>query len=57
MTVRTLPATTDLFGAEVMQRSARFVDGNRIELHRVWGPGPSACMIGHNSSSAGADRW
>lgn len=50
------PLSTDLFGHATMERSARFVDGNRIELRRRWGPGPSACMIGHNPSDAGADR-
>lgn len=47
---------TDLFGNDTMQRDAVFVDGNRIELRRRWGPGPMACMIGHNPSDAGADR-
>ncbi|PZU59861.1 MAG: hypothetical protein DI547_05125 [Sphingobium sp.] len=46
----------DLFGNEVLERDAVFVHGDRIELHRRWGPGPTACMIGHNPSDAGADR-
>lgn len=56
MTVRIIAGTIDLFGTDLMQRSARFVDGNRIELHRAWGAGPTACMIGHNPSEAGIDR-
>lgn len=56
MTVRVLAGTVDLLGDSVLQRSARFVDGNRIELHRAWGPGPTACMIGHNPSDADFDR-
>jgi hypothetical protein len=46
----------DLFGREVMHRSARFLGGGRIELRRRWGPGPTACMIGCNPSDAGIDR-
>ncbi len=56
MSVRLPTATMDLFSQEALQRSARVVDGDRIELHRAWGPGPTACMIGHNPSDAGADR-
>lgn len=48
-------AATNLFGEPVLQRSARFVMGNRIELCRRWGPGPLACVIGHNPSDAGQD--
>ena len=50
------PYGTDLFGNSVMQRSARFDGLDRIELRRSWGPGPVACMIGHNPSDAGIDR-
>lgn len=46
----------DLLGAPVLERSARFVGGCRIELHRRWGPGPRACVIGHNPSDAGYNR-
>jgi hypothetical protein len=51
-----IAGTLDLFGAPMLQRRARFVDGDRIELHRRWGPGPLACVIGHNPSDAGDDR-
>lgn len=44
----------DLFGEPVLERSARFVEDCRLELHRRWGPGPRACVIGHNPSEAGA---
>jgi hypothetical protein len=44
----------DLFGHEMMHRSARFVGDGRIELRRKWGPGPTACAIGCNPSDAGA---
>lgn len=46
----------DLFGEPILQRSARFVGENRIELHRRWADGPRACIIGHNPSDAGHDR-
>jgi hypothetical protein len=46
----------DLFGQDLLQRSARFVAGNRISLSRRWGPGPIAFMLGHNPSDAGEDR-
>lgn len=46
----------DLFGEPLLQRSARFVDGNRVELHRRWADGPRACIVGHNPSDAGDDR-
>ncbi|MFT3966835.1 MAG: DUF1643 domain-containing protein [Sphingobium sp.] len=49
----TAPGTTDLFGMNVMQRDAVFVNGDRIELSRKWGPGPIACVIGCNPSTAG----
>lgn len=42
----------DLFGHETLQRSARFVGGDRIEMWRKWGPGPVACSIGCNPSDA-----
>ena len=45
-----------IFGEHSMQRSAVFDGGNRLELHRKWGPGPIACVIGHNPSDAGAER-
>lgn len=44
----------DLFGKATMQRSARFVAGGRIELRRRWGPGPQACVVGCNPSTADA---
>lgn len=47
---------SDLFGRPILQRGARFVAGNRIELVRRWGPGPKACIIGHNPSDAAEDR-
>jgi hypothetical protein len=46
----------DLFGAPVLQREALFIAGNRVELRRTWGPGPIACVIGHNPSDAAQDR-
>jgi hypothetical protein len=46
----------NIFGEHSMQRSAVFDGGNRLELRRSWGPGPTACVIGHNPSDAGADR-
>lgn len=49
-----MSAQTDLFGALIHKR-ALFVAGNRIELERSWGPGPTACVIGHNPSKASAD--
>lgn len=42
----------DLFGAEVMQRDALFSGDERLELRRSWGPGPIACVIGCNPSTA-----
>jgi hypothetical protein len=47
---------TDLFGKPTIERGAVFLGGNRIELGRRWGPGPRACVIGHNPSDAGPDR-
>lgn len=47
---------TNLFGEPALERGAKFVSGNRIELHRRWNPGPRACVIGHNPSDAAADR-
>jgi hypothetical protein len=44
----------DLFGREQMHRTARFAGAERIELGRRWGPGPKACMIGCNPSTADA---
>jgi len=46
----------DLFGRRLIERSARFVGCDRIELHRRWGPGPTACMIGHNPADASEYR-
>lgn len=46
----------NLFGDPVLERGAVFYGKNRIELHRRWAPGPTACMIGHNPSDAGKDR-
>ena len=42
----------DLFGVPVMQRRADFDGQNRLRLIRQWGPGPHACIIGHNPSTA-----
>lgn len=42
----------DLFGAPDVERTVRFINGNRIELTRRWAPGPTACVIGHNPSVA-----
>lgn len=56
MTVSVVAGTIDLLGDQQLARTARFVDGNRIELGRSWGPGRRACIIGHNPSDAGADR-
>lgn len=46
---------TNLFGEPVLERSAVFVHGDRIELHRKWAPGPKAFIIGHNPSTASGD--
>lgn len=51
-----LPAGADLFGEPVPRRGARFVGADRINLYRRWGPGPIACVIGHNPSDAGVER-
>lgn len=53
---RATAGATDLFGEPILRRSAEFVAGNRIVLSRRWGPGPVACVIGHNPSDAAADR-
>lgn len=53
----------DLFGVETMQRGAVFYGDDRLDLQRKWGPGPRACIIGHNPSVADAlkddptSRW
>lgn len=48
--------TCDLFGHGV-ERSATFWGSNqRVALRRSWGPGPSACLIGCNPSTADAER-
>lgn len=46
----------DLFGRETMHRTAIFAGAERLELGRRWGPGPIACMIGCNPSTADAFR-
>lgn len=46
----------NIFGEHSMTRSAVFDGANRLELRRSWGPGPKACVIGHNPSAAGAER-
>lgn len=46
----------DLLGEDLLVREAIFVDGNRIELSRRWGPGPIACMIGCNPANADAHK-
>lgn len=47
---------SDLFVRDPIARSAKFVDGCRVELKREWGSGPRACVIGHNPSAANADK-
>lgn len=43
----------DLLGQPIMQRRADFHGTNcRLKLHRRWGPGSIACVIGHNGSTA-----
>ncbi len=42
----------DLFGHLVIHRSAHLVGDCRYSLTRKWGPGPKACVIGHNPSTA-----
>jgi len=47
----------DPFADGHVERSARFVKGNRIELGRRWAEtGPVAAVIGCNPSDAGEDR-
>lgn len=46
----------DLLGSPVLRRDAVFHHDDRIELIRHWGPGPSACIIGHNPADADATR-
>lgn len=48
------PYPLDLFGHETMVRDAVFIGDERIELVRRWGPGPIACVIGCNPSTANA---
>lgn len=48
------PMPTDLFGHETMQRDAIFSCEDRLELRRTWGPGPIACVISCNPSTANA---
>lgn len=47
---------SDLFSKDAISRSAKFVADCRIELHRSWGSGPRACVIGHNPSAANGDK-
>lgn len=53
----------DLFGVQLMDRRADFDGKNRLRLIVRWGPGPLACIIGHNPSNADAikddptSRW
>jgi hypothetical protein len=42
----------DLFGQPVIQRRADVRGDCRWTLTRRWGPGPNACVIGHNPSTA-----
>jgi len=42
----------DLFGKPIIERRAEFDGANRLKLIRRWGPGPIACVIGHNPSDA-----
>lgn len=42
----------DLFGHPVIHRSAHITGDCRWTLTRKWGPGPRACVIGHNPSTA-----
>ncbi|MEA3044611.1 MAG: hypothetical protein QOH47_2449 [Sphingomonadales bacterium] len=47
----------DPFASGYIERSARFIGGNRIELRRRWAhKGRTAAVIGHNPSDAGEDR-
>ena len=46
----------DLFGKSIMDRRALFSGKNRLRLSVKWGPGPIACVIGHNPSTANAER-
>ena len=48
------PFDKDLFGHDTMERAAIFAGEERIELGRRWGPGPIACVIGCNPSTANA---
>ena len=48
------PFAKDLFGNDTMERTAIFAGEERIELGRRWGPGPIACVIGCNPSTANA---
>ena len=50
----TSPYPLDLFGHETMVRDAVFAGDERLELIRRWGPGPIACVIGCNPSTADA---
>ena len=42
----------DLFGQPVIQRLAETSGDCRWNLTRKWGAGPTACVIGHNPSTA-----
>ncbi|MBX9661888.1 DUF1643 domain-containing protein [Novosphingobium sp.] len=42
----------DLFGHPIIHRSAYIAGDCRYSLSRKWGPGPLACVIGHNPSTA-----
>ena len=47
----------DPFADGFIERSASFIDGNRVELQRRWASeGPSALVIGCNPSLAGSKR-
>lgn len=46
----------DLFGDSIIRRSADFIGGHRIALHRNWSDGPMGCVIGHNPSEADGCR-
>lgn len=53
----------DLFGDSYIRRDARFDGSDRLTLTRWWAPGPRACVIGCNPSTADAladdptSRW
>lgn len=47
-----MPDPVDLFGNAIIYREALINGDCRWWLTRKWGPGPIACVIGHNPSNA-----